>query len=140
MENFSAVSAMIGGLLIGLSSAFLLFSLGRIAGISGIISGAITANMPEKAWRLSFIIGIIVAPVLWLNFNGIPAPEIDAPLPMLIVSGLLVGFGTSLGSGCTSGHGVCGLGRFSFRSLAATLIFMGMAGATVYVMRHIMGG
>lgn len=128
------LQASVGGILIGLASWLLLASLGRIAGISGIASGAFIptqgALAGERAWRWAFIVGLVVvgATATWLFNTPVVATR---PLPLLIVAGLLVGFGTVMGSGCTSGHGVCGLGRRSVRSLVATLVFMGVGVATV---------
>lgn len=130
-----------GGLLIGVASVLLLLGLGRIAGISGIAFGLLdrpnwnTANL----WRAGFVIGLVAAGWVWTQWSGQPLqPERAGNLPLLIASGLLVGFGTSLGSGCTSGHGVCGLGRLSVRSLAAVATFMLTAGLTVFVLRHVL--
>lgn len=130
-----------GGLLIGAASVLLLLGLGRIAGISGIAFGLLdrpnwnTANL----WRAGFVIGLVAAGWVWTQWSGQPLqPERAGNLPLLIASGLLVGFGTSLGSGCTSGHGVCGLGRLSVRSLAAVATFMLTAGLTVFVLRHVL--
>lgn len=128
--------AAIGGILIGLASWLLLASLGRVAGISGIASGALAPakNAPadEHAWRWAFIAGLVLAGAAAAALLQTPAIA-TRPLPLLIVAGLLVGFGTVMGSGCTSGHGVCGLGRRSIRSLVATLVFMGFGVATVYI-------
>jgi uncharacterized membrane protein YedE/YeeE len=130
-----------GGLMIGAASVLLLIGLGRIAGISGIAFGLMdrpnwnTANL----WRAGFVIGLLAAGWVWTQWTDQPLqPERTANVPLLIASGLLVGFGTSLGSGCTSGHGVCGLGRLSVRSLAAVLTFMLSAGVTVFVVRHVL--
>ncbi len=128
--------AAVGGLLIGLASWLLLASLGRIAGISGIASGALVpaqdAQTGERAWRWAFVAGLVVVGAAAAALLQTPVMAVR-PLPLLIVAGLLVGFGTVLGSGCTSGHGVCGLGRRSVRSLVATLTFMGVGVATVFV-------
>jgi uncharacterized protein len=126
----------IGGILIGLASWLLLASLGRVAGISGIASGALAparnAPVDESAWRWAFIAGVVLAGAAAAALLHTPIMA-ARPLPLLIVAGLLVGFGTVLGSGCTSGHGVCGLGRRSVRSLVATLVFMGFGAATVFI-------
>lgn len=137
MENFTPASATAGGALIGLSAAVLWLSLGRIAGISGILGG-VTA--PDRGWRVAFLIGLIAAPLLYAAVLAPPAIRIDAGPWRMAAAGLLVGVGTSLGSGCTSGHGVCGLARLSRRSIVATALFMAAAGATVFVMRHLRGG
>ncbi|RFC62749.1 YeeE/YedE family protein [Fulvimarina endophytica] len=140
MDQFTPVSALAGGLLIGLSAAILLLANGRIAGISGILDGALKPAKAETGWRLAFLAGLLCAvPVLALAGYALPAVRVEATLPLVAFAGVLVGFGTRLGSGCTSGHGVCGIGRGSGRSIAATLTFMASAGATVFVVRHILG-
>ena len=137
MENFTPVSAVIGGIMIGVASALLLWTTGRVAGISGILGGVLSLDRSQIGWRGTFLAGLILGPFLVSEFGpGISPITIDADYPMLIVAGLLVGFGTRLGSGCTSGHGVCGIGRLSVRSLVATLLFMLSAAVTVYVVRH----
>jgi uncharacterized membrane protein YedE/YeeE len=113
---------------------------GRIAGISGILGGAFTAPAGDRSWRADFLIGLLAAPVIaaWLGFA---LPSVTMPgWPVIVAAGLLVGFGTRLGSGCTSGHGVCGMARLSPRSIAATAIFMVTAFVTVFVVRHVIGG
>jgi uncharacterized membrane protein YedE/YeeE len=141
MENFTPVSALIGGGLIGLASVVLMLFIGRIAGIAGIVGGFFGAGGSEIGWRLAFIAGLIAGPFLVPLAGGtIPDITIDAPLPMVVAAGLLVGLGTRLGNGCTSGHGVCGLARLSPRSLAATLTFMAAGAAVVFVSRHLIGG
>ncbi len=140
MEHFTPVSAAIGGALIGVSASLLWIGLGRIAGISGILGNLPTARSADLDWRIAFLIGLIVAPVLYLQLGGsVPPIEIDAAWPIVIAGGLLVGFGTRLGSGCTSGHGVCGLARLSPRSIMATALFMGTAVVTTFVVRHLIG-
>jgi uncharacterized protein len=139
MENFTPVSALIGGLLIGASAALFLVLNGRIAGISGILGGLLHPARSEIGWRLAFLAGLFIAPLVYVAFGALPPVELDASLPILIVAGLIVGFGTRLGAGCTSGHGVCGIGRGSPRSLAATVVFMATAIATVFVTRHLIG-
>jgi uncharacterized protein len=133
------LQAAVGGLLIGLASWLLLASLGRIAGISGIASGALVhtkgALAGERAWRWAFVAGLVLAGATAAALLNTPVMA-TRPLPLLIIAGLLVGFGTVLGSGCTSGHGVCGLGRRSVRSLVATLTFMGAGVATVFVAHY----
>jgi uncharacterized protein len=128
--------AAVGGILIGLASWLLLASLGRVAGISGIAAGALSpapqADTQERAWRWAFLAGLVGMGAVAAALLHTPAIA-TRPLPLLIVAGLLVGFGTVLGSGCTSGHGVCGLGRRSMRSLVATLVFMGTGAATVLI-------
>lgn len=141
MENFTPVSALIGGALIGLGVVVLMFANGRIAGISGIVGGIVQPDGPEWRWRLGFVAGMVGGAALAMVV-GVAAETIavTGSLPLLIGGGLLVGFGTRLGSGCTSGHGVCGLARLSPRSLAATGIFMATGAATVFAMRHVIGG
>lgn len=140
MENFTPVSALAGGLLIGTSAALFVLLYGRITGISGIVGGLLQPTRGDTAWRMSFVAGLVAAPLLYSAVTGaMPSVEIEAPLGLLIVAGLLVGFGTRLGSGCTSGHGVCGIARRSPRSLVATAAFMASGIATVFVTRHLLG-
>ena len=140
MENFTPVSAAIGGLLIGLSAALLWVAKGRIAGISGILGGFSALRSGDIAWRAVFLVGLMAAPLLYRAAGGVLPESASHTSPaLLIVAGLLVGFGTRLGSGCTSGHGVCGLARLSPRSLAATGLFMASAAVTVFVVRHLIG-
>jgi len=135
---FTPWAALTGGALIGLSAVLLMASLGRIAGVSGIIGQAMFGQGPDRAWRLAFLAGLLVA--AWATFQFLAPvrffPRTGYPLGLLVVGGLLVGYGTALGRGCTSGHGVCGLARLSPRSLAATLVFMGFGVATAIVLRH----
>lgn len=137
---FTPWSALAGGLLIGLAAALLWLLNGRIAGISGIVGGLMQGTPgAENAWRLAFVVGLLLAPWLYRGSVGLPPIHIQADTPMLIGAGLLVGYGTRLGSGCTSGHGVCGLSRFSPRSMAATVLFMAAGFATVFLVRHVLG-
>ncbi|MGR8932288.1 MAG: YeeE/YedE family protein [Gammaproteobacteria bacterium] len=138
MQHFTPLSALIGGALIGLS-AFLLFWLnGRIAGISTIMSGLYTTDGANRNWRLTFLIGLLLGAAIWPWIaHDTPSLRQDYPLPLIIVGGFLVGFGTRVGSGCTSGHGICGIALFSRRSIAATLIFMSTGLLTVYLIRHV---
>ena len=129
-------SALAGGVLIGLAAVLLLWSIGRIAGISGIATGAIEGARGDRAWRLAFLAGLMLAGAIALQFVPAPPRTQTAPVPLLLAAGFLVGFGTRLGSGCTSGHGVCGLGRLSRRSFAAVATFMGFAMATTFIVRH----
>ena len=142
MENwtttpFEPLAGLAGGLLIGLSVVLLLYTLGRIAGISGIAAGAMTQQGVERYWRLAFIGGIILSAVLYIMFVGELHIQPQMSSAWLIVAGLLVGFGTRLGSGCTSGHGVAGLSRLSPRSIVATLTFMAAVVVTTTVIRHL---
>ncbi|HEY7384144.1 MAG TPA: YeeE/YedE family protein [Beijerinckiaceae bacterium] len=141
MENFTPVSALVGGALIGASAALFLVLNGRVAGISGVVGGLIPPVRGEVGWRVAFLAGLFMAPLAYVSFGGsLPAVTVTQPLALLVVAGLIVGFGTRLGAGCTSGHGVCGIGRGSPRSVAATLVFMTTAIATVLVVRHVVGG
>jgi uncharacterized membrane protein YedE/YeeE len=141
MENFTPASAFLGGLLIGASAALFLVLNGRIAGISGILGGLLHPTRSDVPWRLAFLAGMFVAPLVYTALGGsLPPVSLEAPIWLLVIAGLLVGFGTRLGAGCTSGHGVCGIGRGSPRSLVATLIFMTTAILTVLITRHLMGG
>lgn len=135
--SFTPWSALIGGLIIGLAAAALMLLNGRIAGISGIVGGILNAKPKDTAWRIAFVVGLLLAPSVYLLWQ--PLPEIHATehLPTLIAAGLLVGVGTRYGSGCTSGHGVCGLSRLSPRSAVATACFMAMGFFTVYAVRHL---
>ena len=140
MENFTPISALVGGVLIGLAATLTLAVNGRIAGISGILSGVLAPRSGEIAWRVLFIAGLLSGALVWMLAAGRPLPvDLQAGPLMTIVAGLLVGFGTRLGSGCTSGHGICGLARFSRRSFTATLVFMLTAIVTVYLTRHLLG-
>jgi uncharacterized protein len=136
MTHFTPWQSLIGGLLIGFSTLLLIRWLGKVAGISGIVGQLWAGNASDKAWRLAFVIGLLLSPLVYLIFAPLPVMQIAADLPVLIVAGLLVGFGTRLGSGCTSGHGVCGLSRLSLRSLVATLTFMLVAMVVVWLSRH----
>ncbi|RBP21979.1 hypothetical protein DET50_12821 [Marinobacter pelagius] len=138
-SNFTPWSALAGGILVGLAAASFLLLNGRIAGISGILGGLLTPLKGDIAWRVAFMLGLLAAPAVWLLAADMPAIEINAGYPALIIAGLLVGVGTRYGSGCTSGHGVCGLSRLSPRSLVATLSFMATGFITVFVIRHVLG-
>ena len=135
--NFTPYSALAGGAILGVAVTFLLLATGRIAGISGILGGLLPPKAGDSGWRLAFIIGLVISPLVYSLFTALPAIQIDAGLPTLILAGLLVGVGTRYGAGCTSGHGVCGLARFSPRSLVATLSFMFTGFITVGLVRHI---
>lgn len=137
--NFTPWSAILGGVLIGVAAAILFLGIGRIAGISGIVGGLLQRHGRADAWRWLFLAGLLISPWLYLLLQPFPQVEMVASPPLLIIAGLLVGFGTRYASGCTSGHGVCGLSRLSGRSLAATLSFIGMGCVTVFVMRQLLG-
>jgi uncharacterized membrane protein YedE/YeeE len=139
MIEFTPVSATVGGLTIGLAAGLLLLLRGRIAGISGILGSALTQPLGEGGWRLAFLVGLPIGAAAVSLSAGSLVVEVAASTPVLVVAGLLVGFGTQLGSGCTSGHGVCGIARGSKRSITATLVFMGSAAITVFAVRHGMG-
>ncbi|MGZ5077744.1 MAG: YeeE/YedE family protein [Methylobacter sp.] len=140
MDNFTPYSALAGGFLIGLSAALLMLFNGRTAGISGIAGALLSPGYTAPGWRLCFLVGLLLGPWLLTRFGWFPVTiDVNASVAVLAVAGLLVGYGTSLGSGCTSGHGICGLARLSLRSLAATLTFMTTAGITVYIVRHVIG-
>ena len=141
MVAFDPVSALLGGALIGIASVLLMALNGRIAGVSGILGGALAAATGDKLWRVAFIAGLVSAPIV-VGLLGKPLSEPTMPISwlLIVVSGLLVGFGTRLGGGCTSGHGVCGIARLSKRSIAATAIFMASAAITVAFVRHGLGG
>jgi len=137
--DFTPWASLGGGILIGLSAVMVMALFGRIAGIVGITAGAVTQG--DRGWRIAFIGGLLAAPLLWmLATGGFPAQTVGATLPGMAIAGLLVGIGTALGSGCTSGHGVCGLARLSARSLAAVLTFMACAAVTVFLLRHVLPG
>jgi uncharacterized protein len=137
--NFTPVTALAGGVLIGLASVWLLAANGRIAGVSGILHGLFAQPPGERAWRATFIAGLVSAGFVWIFFTA-PNPGREGfGLGWSALGGLLVGFGTRLSGGCTSGHGVCGLGRLSLRSLAAVVVFMLGGMASVYVVRHVLG-
>jgi uncharacterized membrane protein YedE/YeeE len=136
--NFTPWASLAGGIVIGLAAAMFLVFNGRIAGISGILGGLLEWPKGDISWRLAFLIGLVAAPLVFSLVAPLPAVQIDADTSTLIVAGLLVGVGTRYGSGCTSGHGVCGLSRFSPRSLVATVAFMLAGFATVFIVRHIL--
>lgn len=139
MDNFTPVSALAGGLLIGLASVWLLAANGRIAGISGILHGLVARVPGDAQWRAWFVAGLLAAGFLWHALGLAPAPRAAFGLAWAIAAGLLVGFGTRLANGCTSGHGVCGLGRLSVRSFAAVVTFMLTGAISVYAVRHLFG-
>lgn len=138
--NFTPGSALLGGALIGLATAAFLLLNGRVAGISGMLAAVWQRNDGGRAEKLLFLLGMIAAPLLWALVQELPAIQYQGGWPQLMLAGLLVGFGTRYGSGCTSGHGVCGLSRLSPRSLVATLSFMTAGFVTVFLLRHLLGG
>ncbi len=140
--NFSPLSALTGGVIIGLAVTLLLLLNGRIAGISGIVGNLLQypSVKGDSAWRLAFIAGLILAPLIYALFHPLPPIQLESSNTLLVIAGLLVGVGTRYASGCTSGHGVCGLSRFSVRSLVATLSFMLAGFITVFVIRHVIAG
>lgn len=138
ITEFTPVASLLGGVLIGLSAVMLMLFIGRVAGISGIIRGLFSTRFSEVWWRLAFLVGLIAAPFLLRKATGdLPEFAVTGNVELLVIGGLLVGFGTSLGSGCTSGHGVCGIARLSTRSIVATGVFMVSGIVTVFVMRHV---
>lgn len=140
LDTFTPVSAFSGGLLIGLASILLLLFNGRIAGISGIMSGLISPLRSELFWRLAFIVGIILGAFLFSQVKpDFYHPRANFPVWMLALAGFLVGFGTRMGNGCTSGHAVCGIARLSLRSIVATITFMATGFITVFIVRHVIG-
>lgn len=140
LAHFTPVTALLGGLLIGLAAALLLLWTGRIAGISGILGGLLSLPRGDMGWRLTFLVGLMGAPIL-TSLLGLPATvDIEASWSNVLVAGFLVGIGTRFAGGCTSGHGVCGISRGSLRSLVATMTFMTTGLLTVFVQRHLLGG
>ncbi len=139
IEHFTPWSSLAGGLLIGVAAAMFLLFNGRIAGISGILGGLLRPAAGDIGWRIAFVAGLLGAPVVYGIAARLPPVHVDASVTTLIVAGLLVGAGTRYGSGCTSGHGVCGLSRLSPRSMIATASFMLAGFVTVFIMRHLIG-
>jgi uncharacterized membrane protein YedE/YeeE len=137
LTNLTPWASLAGGVTIGLAAAAMLLLSGRTLGISGIFFGALTGAGPEFRWRAAFLLGLFVAPSVLAVFITLTPPRFDSPLVLVALAGLLVGFGARLGSGCTSGHGICGLSRLSPRSLVATLTFMSAGFMTVFVIRHL---
>jgi uncharacterized membrane protein YedE/YeeE len=137
MASFDPITALGGGALIGLAATLLMLFMGRIAGISGIVAGLIEPASRDFPWRLAFVAGLLATPLCaWLIGYRLPAPELPESVLLIAVSGLLVGFGSRLGNGCTSGHGVCGIARLSKRSIVATIVFMVSAMIVVAITRH----
>lgn len=136
--HFTFWQSLLGGMLIGLAASLLILLNGQVAGISGIVGKLF--NIRQGAWRWAFVVGLLLSPYLFRLFSALPAAQFDLRWPVYLVAGFMVGLGSRLGSGCTSGHGVCGLSRLSKRSLVATLVFMGTGFITVYLARHLIGG
>ncbi len=137
--HYTPWTSLSGGLIIGLAAGALILGVGRIMGAAGVLGGAVDPLPGDLGWRLSLIAGLLMAPSVLALFSVAKAPSIETSWPALVVSGLLVGFGTRLGSGCTSGHGICGLSRLSPRSIVATGLFMASGFATVFIVRHWLG-
>lgn len=137
-QHFTPWASLGGGILVGLASALLLLANGRVAGISGILGGLLRPVHGDMRWRGAFLLGLFVAPLAWLVVGTMPPAQVDHPPLLLAISGLLVGLGTRFGSGCTSGHGVCGIARWSPRSVLATLCFLLAGFLTVFVTRHVL--
>ena len=135
--NFTPVSALAGGVMIGFAAAAFVLLNGRIAGVSGILGGLLRPARGDVAWRAAFVGGLVVAPWAYAAFAALPESTIETAYPVVVLAGLLVGIGTRYGAGCTSGHGVCGVSRLSRRSLIATACFMAAGFATVFVVRHV---
>ena len=140
MTDFTPIQSLIGGMMIGLSAVFLMALHGRVAGMTGILTGVIPPAASDWPWRAAFLAGAIVAPVIYLAAGGVIPFEVPVSTAALAIGGLLVGIGVHFGKGCPSGHGICGLARLSPRSLAAVLTFMLTAFVTVFVVRHVIGG
>lgn len=141
MTEFTPVASLFGGALIGLAAVMLMALNGRIAGITGILTGLVPPMTADRAWRAAFLVGAIAAPALIVGLGGYAVPfQSEVPTPWLVIGGLIVGIGVHFGSGCPSGHGVCGIARFSTRSIVATLTFMASTAVTVFVIRHLLRG
>jgi uncharacterized protein len=138
VEDFTPVSGLVGGLLIGLAVTLMLLLNGRIAGISGIVGGLVTPKAGDTGWRVAFVVGLLLGALAYILAVGGPAVEVLASPPIILIGGLLVGFGTRLGSGCTSGHGLCGMARLSRRSMVATAVFFCVAMLTVFLTHHVL--
>ncbi len=137
-NHFTPWASLAGGVLLGAASALFVLLNGRVLGISGILGGLVKPRTGDLGWRIALVAGLLAAPALWRLFAEPAMPRIEASQGVLVIAGLLVGWGTRHGSGCTSGHGVCGLSRLSRRSLAATLTFMSVGFATVFLVRHVL--
>ena len=138
--HFTPYASLAGGMLIGIAAAMFLLLNGRIAGVSGVLGGLLRFAPGDRLWRALFLAGLVAAPLAWTLVTALPPSTISAGFGELAIAGLLVGLGTRYAGGCTSGHGVCGLSSLSPRSLVATLCFMGTGFATVYILRHLVGG
>ena len=138
-DAFTPASALIGGAVIGAAAALFAVLNGRVAGISGIVGGLLRPQAGDLSWRVTFVAGLVAAPLAYGLFAVLPEVQIDAGYALLVAAGLIVGVGTGYGAGCTSGHGVCGISRLSPRSIVATLAFMGTGFATVFATRHLLG-
>ncbi|MEQ0720798.1 YeeE/YedE family protein [Stutzerimonas stutzeri] len=138
--NFTPWTALAGGVLIGAAASLFVLLNGRIAGISGLLASLLEPGAEGRGEKLLFLLGLLLAPLLWVLFGRLPVLEFQSGWFGLLIAGLLVGVGTRYGSGCTSGHGVCGISRLSARSIVATLAFMAAGFGTVYVLRHLLGG
>ena len=139
-NHFTPWASLVGGALIGVAAAAFVLLEGRVLGITGIVAGLLRPRSADPWWRITFLAGLLAAPLLWRLVAPLPAVRIDAGWPVLVAAGLLVGWGTRHGSGCTSGHGVCGIARLSPRSLLATAAFMDTGFATVFLVRHVLAG
>ena len=137
--HFTPWNSLAGGVLIGIATALFLLFNGRVAGISGILGGLLRPMAGDIGWRMAFVLGLVGAPIIYSLATPLPAVHVDATMTTLVVAGLLVGVGTRYGSGCTSGHGVCGLSRLSLRSMVATASFMLAGFVTVFIVRHLIG-
>jgi uncharacterized protein len=139
--HFTPLTSLLGGVLLGIAAGSLFLNSGRILGITGILEGLLTPKAQDTSWRVAFLLGLLTAPLaakLMLPADLLHTPQVDASWLMVVVAGVLVGFGTRWGAGCTSGHGICGLSRLSMRSGVATLSFMGTGFVTVFVIRHVL--
>ena len=135
-NHFTPWASLAGGIILGIAAALFILLNGRVLGISGILGGLVKPKAGDTGWRVAFVAGLIAAPILWRLFAPLPVARVDASIPVLVIAGLLVGWGTRYGSGCTSGHGVCGLARLSPRSLAATQALMAAGFVTVFIASH----
>ena len=136
--HFTPWTSLAGGALIGVAASLFVLLNGRVAGISGVLGGLLRPSSGDVGWRVAFVAGLMAAPAVWLLFGALPEFTVDANNGLLVAAGLVVGVSTRYGAGCTSGHGVCGLSRFSYRSLVATASFMAAGFACVFVVRHVL--